>query len=87
MTERETDLLEMFRMLGKYEQNIIIGKISELILNKKKESLIFLNKGMYDTSLLFLSFYIKISFFRKEKWGKKTLPHQTLLHLFYETFL
>jgi len=67
MTKREADLLEMFRMLGKYEQNIIIGKISELILNKKKESSIFLNKGMYDTSLLFLFFCIKLFFFRKEK--------------------
>lgn len=36
MTERENELLKMFRNLDKHEQNIIIGKISELILNKKK---------------------------------------------------
>lgn len=43
MTEKEIELLKMFRNLDKYEQKIIIGKISELILNKKKERrLIFL---------------------------------------------
>ena len=36
MTEKESYLLELFRSLDRYEQNIIMGKISELILNKKK---------------------------------------------------
>lgn len=36
MTEKEIELLKMFRNLDRHEQNIIIGKISELILNKKK---------------------------------------------------
>jgi hypothetical protein len=36
MTEKEILMLAMFRNLNRYEQNIIIGKISELILNKKK---------------------------------------------------
>ncbi len=36
MTEKETHLLDMFRNLDRYEQNIIVGKASELILNKKK---------------------------------------------------
>ena len=36
MTEKEIRMLAMFRNLNRYEQNIIIGKISELILNKKK---------------------------------------------------
>lgn len=40
MTEKEKELLKMFRNLDIYEQKIIIGKISELILNKKKEKLI-----------------------------------------------
>ncbi|WP_326910633.1 hypothetical protein [Sedimentibacter sp. MB31-C6] len=42
MTEKELELLEMFRMLNKCEQNIISGKVSELVLNKKKGSSIFL---------------------------------------------
>nr|WP_312579612.1 hypothetical protein [Sedimentibacter sp.] len=46
MTEKESELLGVFRHLDKYEQNIIIGKISELILNKKKESSIFLSRRM-----------------------------------------
>jgi hypothetical protein len=36
MTEKEILMLAMFRNLNRYEQNIVIGKISELILNKKK---------------------------------------------------
>ena len=36
MTEKESYLLELFRNLDRHEQNIVIGKISELILNKKK---------------------------------------------------
>lgn len=41
MTEKEAHLLDMFRSLDKYEQNIIIGKVSELILNKRKEKIHF----------------------------------------------
>ena len=36
MTEKEILMLAMFRNLNRYEQNIVIGKISELVLNKKK---------------------------------------------------
>ena len=36
MTEKESYLVELFRSLDRYEQNIIIGKISELILNRKR---------------------------------------------------
>jgi hypothetical protein len=36
MTEKEIHMLAMFRNLNRYEQNIVIGKISELVLNKKK---------------------------------------------------
>lgn len=42
MTEKEIELLKMFRNLDRYEQNIIIGKISELILNKKKRKIYFM---------------------------------------------
>ena len=59
MTEKEAKLLGIFKLLDRYEQNIIIGKISELILNKKKISSIILSKGIFDMSLLFLYFYIK----------------------------
>lgn len=40
MTEKEIELLKMFRSLDKYEQKIIIGKISELVLNKKKRKIL-----------------------------------------------
>jgi len=59
MTEKEAELLGMFRLIDRYEQNIIIGNISELILNKKKESSIFLEMKKFNIFLLFLSFYIK----------------------------
>lgn len=41
MTEREATLLEMFRILDRCEQNIILGKMSELILNKKNQKINF----------------------------------------------
>ena len=41
MTEKEIELLNMFRNLDRHEQNIVIGKISELVLNKKKENINF----------------------------------------------
>jgi hypothetical protein len=53
MTEKEAELLGMFKDLDKYEKNIIIGKISELILNKKKESSLFLRKRKLGMCLLF----------------------------------
>ncbi len=34
ISEEESELLEDFRLLNKYEQNIIMGKISEMIYNK-----------------------------------------------------
>ncbi len=34
VTQQESELLEDFRLLNKHEQNIIIGKISEMIYNK-----------------------------------------------------
>lgn len=34
LTQEEVELLEDFRLLNKHEQNIIIGKISEMIYNK-----------------------------------------------------
>ena len=37
LTEEELELLEDFRQLNKYEQNIIMGKISEMIYNKNIE--------------------------------------------------
>lgn len=37
LTNEESELLEDFRLLNKYEQNVIIGKISELIYNKNIE--------------------------------------------------
>lgn len=42
MTEKEIELLKMFRTLDRHEQNIITGKISELILNKKKRKIHFM---------------------------------------------
>ena len=36
-TTEEAELLEDFRLLDKYEQNIIMGKISEMIYNKSVE--------------------------------------------------
>ena len=36
MTEKEILMLAMFRNLNRYEQNIVLGKIREVILNKKK---------------------------------------------------
>ncbi len=41
MTEKETYMLEMFRSLDRHEQNIIMGKISEMILNRKREKISF----------------------------------------------
>ncbi|WP_440977680.1 hypothetical protein [Sedimentibacter sp. LTW-03] len=41
MTEKEALLLDMFRRLNRYEQNIIIGKISELILNGRRKKINF----------------------------------------------
>ncbi len=41
MTEKEIELLKIFRSLDRYEQNIVIGKASELILNKKKREDLF----------------------------------------------
>ena len=38
LTEEELELLEDFRLLNKYEQNIIMGKISEMIYNKNIEN-------------------------------------------------
>nr|WP_312579613.1 helix-turn-helix domain-containing protein [Sedimentibacter sp.] len=37
LTENEMELLKDFRILDKYEQNVIIGKISEMIYNKNVE--------------------------------------------------
>lgn len=37
MTLEESELLEDFRLLNKHEQNIIIGRISEMIYNKNVE--------------------------------------------------
>jgi len=37
ISQEESELLEDFRLLNKYEQNVIIGKISELIYNKNIE--------------------------------------------------
>lgn len=62
MTEKEEELLGIFRRLDMYEQNIIIGKISELILNKKKESSIFLRKGKLGMCLLFSYTFAKFQF-------------------------
>lgn len=41
MTEREKRLLEMFKNLDRHEQNVIIGKVSELVMNNKKEKIHF----------------------------------------------
>jgi len=41
MTEKEAELLEMFRKLDRHEQRIIIGKVSELVVNKKKREALF----------------------------------------------
>ncbi|WP_440977681.1 helix-turn-helix domain-containing protein [Sedimentibacter sp. LTW-03] len=38
ITPEESELLEEFRLLNKYEQNIIIGKISEMLYNKNIEN-------------------------------------------------
>ncbi len=38
MTLEESELLEDFRLLNKHEQNIIIGRISEMIYNKNVEN-------------------------------------------------
>lgn len=38
ISQEESDLLEDFRLLNKYEQNIIIGKISEMLYNKNIEN-------------------------------------------------
>lgn len=38
VTQQEAELLEDFRLLNKHEQNIIIGKISEIIYNKNIEN-------------------------------------------------
>ncbi|MBP1927060.1 hypothetical protein J2Z76_002932 [Sedimentibacter acidaminivorans] len=62
MTEKEEELLGMFRCLDMYEKNIIIGKISELILNKKKESSIFLRKRKLGMCLLFLCLLVNFNF-------------------------
>lgn len=37
LTKEEIELLKDFRLLDKYEQNVIIGKISEMIYNKSVE--------------------------------------------------
>lgn len=37
LSKEEAELLESFMLLNKYEQNIIMGKISEMIYNKKFE--------------------------------------------------
>jgi len=37
ITNEEAELLEDFRLLDKYEKNIIMGKISEMIYNKSVE--------------------------------------------------
>lgn len=37
-TPEELELLDDFRLLNKYEQNIIMGKISEMIYNKSFEN-------------------------------------------------
>lgn len=41
MTDKEAEFLEMFRKLDRHEQRIIIGKVSELMLNKKKRETLF----------------------------------------------
>ncbi len=38
ISKEEFELLEDFRLLNKYEQNIILGKISEMIYNKNIEN-------------------------------------------------
>ncbi|WMJ77835.1 helix-turn-helix transcriptional regulator [Sedimentibacter sp. MB35-C1] len=38
ITPEESELLEEFRLLNKYEQNIIVGKISEILYNKNIEN-------------------------------------------------
>lgn len=62
MTEMEAKLLGIFRHLDKYEQNIIIGKISDLILNKKKQSVSFLRKRKLGMCLLFSCLLMIFSF-------------------------
>jgi hypothetical protein len=50
MTEQENELLRMFRNLDKYEQSIIIGKITEILYTKmcgKKGRVIWENEIRY----------------------------------------
>lgn len=37
MTKEESQLLELFRLLDKTEQKIIIGRMSEMLCTKKKK--------------------------------------------------
>lgn len=53
ISEDEEELLEDFRLLDKYEQNIILGKISEIIYNKNIE------KNNMEVSEEFISIDIK----------------------------
>jgi len=53
ISEEESELLEDFRLLDKYEQNIILGKISEIIYNKNIE------KNNMEVSEEFISIDIK----------------------------
>ncbi len=56
MTEREKRLLEMFKNLDRHEQNVIIGKASELALNNKKEKIHFFDdvKVIYPIVFVFI---------------------------------
>lgn len=53
ISEDEEELLEDFRLLDKYEQNIILGKISEIIYNKN------IDKNNMEVSEEFISIDIK----------------------------
>ncbi|GEM_PF-1210558 len=39
MTKEESQLLELFRLLDKTEQKIIIGRISEMLCTKKRKKI------------------------------------------------
>lgn len=36
LTDREKEMLMIFQSLDNHEQNIVLGEISEFVLNKKK---------------------------------------------------
>ncbi len=57
VTDKEKELLMIFRSLNQYEQSVFLGKISEMALNKKKGNLVSRNSEITYVPVVFVFIY------------------------------